>query len=112
MRYVARFHDSQELSRVRGLLRSKGIPTHQQQVESARMGEQWALYVCLPEQTEDAVKLMRDPQYEPAAPVNASKFEKAVLVPDQALLVRLSTITALILVPLVLGLIYLMVKLG
>ena len=112
MRYVARFHDAQELGRVRGLLRSKGIPTHQQQVESARMGEQWALYVCLPEQMEDALKLMRDPLYEPATQVDAAEFEKAVLVPDQALLVRLSTITALILLPLVLGIFYLMGKLG
>jgi hypothetical protein len=112
MRYIARFHDAQELARVRGLWRSKGIPTHQAQVEHRRIGEQWGLYVCIPEQVEDALRLIRDPDHEPALSVDAAAFEQALQGQDQALLVRLATLTALVVVPVAIAVILIIGLLG
>ncbi|NUO77060.1 MAG: hypothetical protein HOQ32_13710 [Lysobacter sp.] len=69
MEFICRFHDADELQRVRGLLRSKGIPTFAPQVEPRRMGAQWTLFVYLNEQADDARRILRDPGHQPAHPV-------------------------------------------
>ena len=92
MEFICRFHDADELARVRQLLRSKGIPTHVMNAESRRLGEQWAMYACLGEQAEDARRVIRDPQHEPALQVNPVDFERAMASGDDKLLVRWSTI--------------------
>ena len=47
MEFICRFHDGDELKRVRHLLASKGIPTFAPLVERPRMGEQWVLFACI-----------------------------------------------------------------
>ena len=96
MEYIARFSDPTELSRIRHLLRSKGIPTHEQTLEGRKMGWYAALYVCMPEHVEDALKIIRNPNHEPANPVDAEAFEKAIADSNMALLVKLVTIWGLI----------------
>lgn len=78
MEFLCRFHDSDALSQARSRLREKGIPSFASEVESHRMGSQWALFVCLPEQAEDARRLLRDPNHEPAVRVDAAEFERAI----------------------------------
>ncbi|MGN6153755.1 MAG: hypothetical protein ACTHOH_17380 [Lysobacteraceae bacterium] len=82
MRYLARFHDRNELARMRALLRSKGVPTWATTVESRRLGWQGTLHVCVDEQLDDALRLLRDPDHEPAHPVDAEAFERAMTEGD------------------------------
>lgn len=99
MEFICRFHDADELQRVRGLLRSKGIPTFAPQVESRRMGEQWALFVYLNEQADDARRILRDPGHEPAHPVDAVEFEAALpKTPDEGLFAKQLTILGAVVV--------------
>lgn len=84
MRHLARFHDPDELARVRALLREKGVPTWANTVESRRLGWQGALSVCIDEQLDDALRLLRDP----AHPVDAEAFERALAADGSTLLVR------------------------
>lgn len=56
------------------------------------MGWQAVLFVCLEEQTGDALKLMRDPTHKPANPVDAEAFEKALENKDMRLLAKWSTV--------------------
>lgn len=88
MRYLARFHDPHELARVRALLRDKGVPTWANTVESYRLGWQGTLSVCIDEQLDDALRLLRDPTHAPAHPVDAEAFERALAADGSALLVR------------------------
>ncbi len=97
MKFIARFHDEATHSSMRALLRSKGIPTHSKTIETRGMGWQAVLFVCLEEQTDDALKIMRDPTHKPASPVDAEAFEKALENQDMRVLAKWSTI-ALILV--------------
>lgn len=75
MEFIARFHDAGTLLRLRSLLRSKGIPTYAPEVESRRLGEQWTLFVLLDAQADDARRLIRDPEHEPAMRVDADEIE-------------------------------------
>lgn len=78
MEFICRFHDGEALSEARERLRMKGIPSFAPEVEPRRMGSQWALFVYLPEQADDARQLLRDPDHEPALRVDATAFETAV----------------------------------
>ena len=90
MRHLARFHDRDELARVRALLRGKGVPTWATTVERRRLGWQGTLHVCLDEHLDDALRLLRDPDHEPAHPVDAEAFERAMAEGDgSVLLVRM-----------------------
>lgn len=95
MEFICRFHDGDELRRVRELLSSKGIPTFAPLVERPRMGEQWALFVCINEQADDARRLLRDPTHEPAVRVNAKEFEAMLEHHDTSLLTRGATFVAI-----------------
>jgi hypothetical protein len=98
MRYLARFHDRDELARVRALLRAKGVPTWATTVEHRRMGWQGTLHVCLDEHVDDALRLLRDPTHVPAHPVDAEAFERALAQGDgSALLVRMTNRLLLVL---------------
>lgn len=88
MRLLARFHDPEELDRVRALLRQKGVPTWANRIEGRRLGWQAVLHVCLDEQLDDALRLLRDPAHVPAHPVDAEAFERAMAVDGSGLLVR------------------------
>ena len=107
MEYIARFHDRDELARVRHLLRTKGIPTYVEAVESRRLGEQHALFVCLSEHVDDALRIIRDPGHRPAYPVDAAAFEQALESPDTSLLTKWATLLAAGVVVVVGGLAYL-----
>lgn len=78
MQFICRFHDKDALAEARSRLRGKGIPSFAPEVESRRMGSQWALFVCLPEQAEDARRLLRDPDHEPVYRVDAAAYEQAI----------------------------------
>jgi hypothetical protein len=112
MEFICRFHHSEELTRVRALLRSKGIPTFSPAVEPRRMGAQWALFVCLNEQAEDARRIIRDPSYVPSLAVNAEEFEATLETPDQGSLTKWVTITGLVVLAVFSGLVYFFLRWG
>lgn len=112
MEFICRFHDADELHRVRELLRTKGIPTFSPSVEHRGLGSQWALFVCLNEQAEDARRLIRDPNHEPGLAVDAAEFEDALESPDQSTLTNWATIIAVAVLAGFAGLVYLFVLLG
>lgn len=98
MQYLARFHDRDELARMRALLRSKGVPTWTTTVESRRLGWQGTLHVCVDAQLDDALQLLRDPDHAPAHPVDAAAFERAMAQGDgSALLARVTNRLLLVL---------------
>ena len=94
MEFICRFHDGDELRRVRELMSSKGIPTFAPRVEGKRMGEQWALFACINEQADDVRILLQDPGHEPAFRVNAEEFEAMLVHEDTSLLTRWATTIA------------------
>ena len=104
--YIARFSDRQELMRVRQLLRSKGIPTHEQTLEGRRLGWYAALYVCMPEHVDDALRIIRNPSHLPTNPVDAEAFEKAMENPDTTLLAKLVTFWGMVICILCAGVFY------
>jgi hypothetical protein len=110
--YIARFSDQQELMRVRQLLRSKGIPTHEQTLEGSRLGWYAALYVCMPEHVDDALKIIRNPSHKPANPVDADAFEKAMKNSDTTLLAKLVTFWGVIICTICAGVFYLVWQYG
>ncbi|RYG93673.1 MAG: hypothetical protein EON58_17860 [Alphaproteobacteria bacterium] len=112
MKYIARLYDHDELLRTRWLLHSKGIPTHEIAVGGGKLIDTWALYVCLPEHLEDALQVLRNPDHEPANPVDVTPFLEAVKNPDLRLLSRLATITLLVFIPFFAGLVYLLWRFG
>lgn len=108
MKYIARYYDGDTLLRARQLLRDKGIATHVVQEESRRLGEQWALFVCLNAQAEDALRLLRDPAHQPATRIDAAAFERHMATADLQLLTRAASIVFLIAVPALCAFIYLL----
>lgn len=110
VKYIARFSDRTELMRVRQLLRSKGIPTHEQTLEGRRLGWYAALYVCMPEHVDDALRIIRNPSHLPTNPVDAEAFEKAMENPDTMLLARLVTFWGMIICILCAGISYVLWK--
>ncbi|MDR0183414.1 hypothetical protein [Lysobacter arvi] len=96
MEFICRFHDGDELNRVRELLSSKGIPTFAPRVEGRKMGAQWALFACINEQADDVRKLLHDPAHDPAFKVDAKAFERMLEHPDISLLTRWATAVAIV----------------
>lgn len=111
MEFICRFHDGEALSEARERLRKKGIPSFAPEVEPRRMGSQWALFVYLPEQADDARQLLRDPDHEPALRVDATAFETAVeqakVDPSDKSFVRWVTIVGAVVAAGFLALVYL-----
>ncbi|WP_396616835.1 hypothetical protein ACHZ97_04515 [Lysobacter soli] len=96
MEFICRFHDGDELHRVRELLSSKGIPTFAPRVEGRRMGAQWALFACINEQADDVRRLLHDPTHDPAFKVDAKAFERMLEHQDTSLLTRWATVVAIV----------------
>ena len=92
MEFIGRFHDVGKLAELRHLLRSKGIPTLQTQVEGSRMGKQWVLFVCINEQADDARRILHDSGHMPVVSVDAARFERALDNPDLRLITKWVTI--------------------
>lgn len=92
MEYLCRLHDFGEYTGVRALLRSKGIPVH----STPQTDAQWALFVCLDEQLDDALRLLRDPEHVPRVSVDAEAFEKALDVPVDDRLAGWATVVAVV----------------
>ncbi|QSX79403.1 hypothetical protein [Agrilutibacter solisilvae] len=88
MEFIARFHDPDELARVRHLLRSKGIPTYVRGIEGRSMGTQDALFACLNHQAEDARRVIHNPDFEPAHPVDAREVERAMENADYRVILK------------------------
>lgn len=111
MEFICRFHDGEALSEARERLRKKGIPSFAPEVEPRKMGSQWALFVYLPEQADDARRLLRDPDHEPAVRVDATAFETAIeqakAAPFDASFVRRISIVGAVVVAGFLALMYL-----
>lgn len=94
MEFIRRFHDPDDLDRLRERLRDKGIPTYVAQGGS-RAARFWSLFACIDEQADDARRVLRDPAHEPAYKVDAKAFEATLQHQDTSLLARWATIVAI-----------------
>lgn len=74
MKSLGEFHSSTECSQIRGLLNSRGIPTYW---NPGYGGASAPLFVCIDEQYDDAVALLKDPEHAVAHPVNIEEFKQA-----------------------------------
>jgi hypothetical protein len=71
------------------------------------MGTQDALFVCLNHQAEDARRVIKDPGFEPANPVDAYEVERALESSDYRYISKWATIVLGVVVILFCGLVYL-----
>lgn len=74
MKSLGEFHSSTECSQIRGLLNSCGIPTYW---NPAYGGASAPLFVCIDEQYDDALALLKDPEHVVAHPVDIEEFKQA-----------------------------------
>ena len=67
------FEDSDERERIRDLLASRGIPTYWAKTYRSVRG---MLFVCINEQFDDALAVLKNPNHEVAQPVDVAEFER------------------------------------
>ena len=74
MRVLGYFQTGEELLRVTELLESRGIPVW----KSSRFYRSfnWCLFVCINDQLEDAVALLKNENHEVRQPVDVSAFKR------------------------------------
>jgi hypothetical protein len=102
MKLLVKLHDEDELSRVLGLLRAKGIPGFVQGsgVRGSVVGH---VFVVLDRQLGDAQHLLVDPDHEVSEPVDVEDFERSLASHDStpiligAAIVLVAVIAALVL---------------
>jgi len=73
MKSLGSFGNSAECAEIRDLLASRGIPTYLAMGYRASRG---ALFVCINEQFEDALAVLKNPEHEVAQPVDVAEFER------------------------------------
>lgn len=71
MRWLQERPADDELARIRSLLEENGIPLYE--AHSPR-GANQGIYVCLDEQYDDAVALLRNPSHKVTAPIDVEDF--------------------------------------
>jgi len=74
MKSLGSFGNSAECAEIRDLLASRGIPTFLATGYRARRG---TLFVCINEQFDDALAVLKNPEHEVAQPVDVAEFEQA-----------------------------------
>jgi hypothetical protein len=93
--------NSPECAQIRELLASRGIPTF----FSTRFRARGVLFICLNEQFDDALALLKNPEHEVARPVDIEEFQRAartqglgtILVGSVAILLFLLAIVGVLL---------------
>ena len=73
---LGEFGRTDECEQIRDLLASRGIPTYLSTGFKASRG---ALFVCINEQYEDALAVLKNPEHVVANPVDVSEFEREAL---------------------------------
>jgi hypothetical protein len=95
MRFLANLDPQSETHRVRELLRRKGIPT----ITAPGGGfplrpRQDALFVCLDEHYDDALRLLSDNAHEVANPVDVEQYELSAARQGHGSLLKLTLAVA------------------
>jgi hypothetical protein len=73
MKSLGCFEDPDERERVRDLLASRGIPTYWIRTYRSVHG---MLFVCINEQFDDALALLKNPNHEVVQPVDVAEFDR------------------------------------
>jgi len=73
MKSLGNFSNSAECAEIRDLLASRGIPTY---LATGYRASRGALFVCINEQFEDALAVLKNPEHEVAQPVDVAEFER------------------------------------
>jgi hypothetical protein len=73
MKSLGYFEDAEERERIRDLLASRGIPTYWTRTYRSVRG---MLFVCINEQFDDAMAVLKNPDHEVAQPVDVAEFER------------------------------------
>ena len=83
MQVLTRVYSSSELQRVVALMRSKGIPTYAEPAYRVRGGaSQWVVFTCINSQARDAERVLANPEYMPAEPVDVEEFDRQASSPS------------------------------
>ena len=77
MRKIVEVETSSELERITTLMHASGVPTYSRSAGSYFGGSPWIIYACLDSQGDDAAKLLADPSYKIADPVDVDAFDFA-----------------------------------
>jgi len=77
MRLLTYVASRSEQARLIGLLQSQGIPVLGDQMPGIRYSMQTALFVCIDEQYDDALALLKNPEHTVSEPVDVDAFWKA-----------------------------------
>jgi hypothetical protein len=75
MKALEYISDPVECARVRDLLASHGIPTYRDR--GMRFKDHGLLFVCINQQFEDALAVLKDPNHVVAEPVDVEEFDRA-----------------------------------
>jgi hypothetical protein len=75
MKALGYIHDPNECARVRDLLAAHGIPTYREAI--GRNPYRGVLFVCINQQFEDAVAVLKNPNHVVAEPVDVEEFNRA-----------------------------------
>jgi hypothetical protein len=74
MKSLGSFGNTPECDQIRDMLASRGIPRYLATGYRARRG---TLFVCINEQFDDALAVLKNPEHEVAQPVDIAEFERA-----------------------------------
>ena len=77
MRLLTYVYSRTEQERLVGLLQSHGIPVLGDEMQGIRYTTQIALFVCIDEQYDDALALLKNPEHAVSEPVDVDAFWKA-----------------------------------
>jgi len=72
MKSLGVFGRTTEVEQIRELLTSRGIPTYQ--LGGFKAGARGPLFVCINEQYEDALAVLKNPEHVVANPVDVAQF--------------------------------------
>jgi hypothetical protein len=76
VRVLGYFETEEELSRVTELLESRGIPVYPEGVAGRFRSWRWCLFVCINDQFEDAVALLKNENHDVRQPVDVAAFKR------------------------------------
>lgn len=88
MKLLSRVYDHSEAICIAERMRDKGIATFIRAAGAPRAPDQWVVFVCLASQVDEAVRVLGDPDYEPANRIDVAAFEAELPSSHLGLLVK------------------------
>ena len=88
MQLLTNVYSLEERQRIETLLNERGVATYARSTGTGRRlveaSKNWAIFVCINSQFDDAVALLSNPDHEVTDPVNVSEFNNAIEAADNS----------------------------